>query len=42
MLKYRKIETADDKTIAKIIRANPEKFHLNIAGTHILTPNWSI
>ena len=33
MLKYRKIETADDEMIARIIRANLEKLHLNVPGT---------
>jgi len=33
MLRYRKIETRDDAVIAGIIRANLEKFHLNIPGT---------
>ena len=33
LLNYRKIEPADDKRIAEIIRANLEKFHLNIPGT---------
>ena len=33
MLRYRKIEARDDAAIAKIIRANLEKFHLDIPGT---------
>ena len=33
MFKYRKIEAADDETIAKIIRTNLESLHLNIPGT---------
>ncbi len=33
MLNYRKIETADDAEIARIIRSNLEKFHLNLPGT---------
>ena len=33
MLKYRKIEAKDDEAIARIIRTNLEKFHLNIPGT---------
>ena len=38
MLNYRKIETADDKKIAMIIRSNLEKFHLNIPGTVYFDP----
>ena len=38
MLKYRKIEAADDVIIAKIIRANLEKLHLNIPGTAYFDP----
>lgn len=38
MLKYRKIEAADDGIIAKIIRANLEKLHLNIPGTAYFDP----
>ncbi len=30
MLKYRKIEASDDAVIARIIRSNLEKLHLNI------------
>lgn len=33
MPKYRKIEAADDRKIAKIIRANLEKHNLDIPGT---------
>lgn len=33
MLRYRKIEAADNEKLAKIIRNNLEKFHLNIPGT---------
>lgn len=33
MLNYRKIKVEDDEQIAKIIRANLEKYHLNIPGT---------
>lgn len=38
MLTCRKIEAADDKQIAKIIRANLEKFHLDIPGTVYFDP----
>ena len=38
MLKYRKIKEADDKAIAKIIRENLEKFHLDIPGTVYFDP----
>ena len=38
MLKYRKIEVADDAAIAGIIRANLEKLHLNIPGTAYFDP----
>ena len=38
MMKYRKIEAADDEIIAKIIRENLEKFHLNIPGTVYFDP----
>lgn len=38
MLKYRKIEAADDKRIAEIIRTNLEKFQLNIPGTAYFDP----
>ena len=30
MLKYRRIEAVDDDAIARIIRSNLEKLHLNI------------
>lgn len=42
MLNYRKIEPADDKRIAEIIRTNLEKFHLDIRERRILTPSWII
>ena len=38
MIKYRKIEPADDAEIAKIIRSNLEKFHLDIPGTAYFDP----
>ena len=38
MLNYRKIEPADDAEIAKIIRLNLEKFHLNLPGTAYFDP----
>ena len=38
MLNYRKIEAADDGRIAEIIRANLEKFHLNVPGTAYFDP----
>lgn len=38
MLNYRKIETSDDIRIARIIRSNLEKFHLNIPGTAYFDP----
>ncbi len=38
MLNYRKIEPADDAEIAKIIRSNLEKFHLNLPGTAYFDP----
>ena len=38
MLKYRKIEAADDKRIAGIIRKNLEKLHLNVPGTAYFDP----
>ena len=38
MLNYRRIEAADDKRIAEIIRANLEKFHLNVPGTVYFDP----
>lgn len=37
-MNYRKIEAADDKRIAQIIRANLEKLHLNIPGTAYFDP----
>ena len=41
MLNYREITPADDKAIAKIIRANLEKFHLDIPGTVYFDPELS-
>lgn len=38
MLKYRKIEAKDDPQIAKIIRNNLEKVHLDIPGTAYFDP----
>ena len=38
MLKYRRINSADDEAIASIIRANLEKLHLNIPGTAYYDP----
>ena len=38
MIEYRKIEPADDAKIAKIIRSNLEKFHLDIPGTAYFDP----
>lgn len=38
MLNYRKIEAADDKKIARIIRTNLEKLHLDIPGTAYFDP----
>ncbi len=38
MLNYRKIEKGDYKKIAQIIRANLEKFHLDIPGTVYFDP----
>ncbi len=38
MLKYRKIEPSDDRRIAEIIRANLEKYHLDIPGTAYFDP----
>ena len=38
MLNYRKIEAADDKRIAEIIRTNLEKLHLDIPGTAYFDP----
>ena len=38
MLNYRKITPADDAALAKIIRANLEKLHLNVAGTVYFDP----
>lgn len=38
MLNYRKIEAGDDAQLAEIIRANLEKYHLNIPGTVYFDP----
>ena len=38
MLKYRRITAADDEAIAKIVRTNLEKLHLNIPGTAYYDP----
>ena len=38
MLKYRKIQPADDASMAKIIRSNLEKLHLNLPGTAYFDP----
>ena len=38
MLNYRKIEAGDDAQLAEIIRANLEKYHLNIPGTVYFAP----
>lgn len=38
MLNYRKINVADDETIARIIRHNLEKLHLDIPGTAYFDP----
>ena len=38
MLNYRKIEPSDDGRIAEIIRANLEKYHLDIPGTAYFDP----
>lgn len=38
MLNYRKIEPADDKALAELIRANLEYYHLDIAGTVYFDP----
>jgi len=38
MFRYRKIEAADDEMVAKIIRTNLEKLHLNIPGTAYFDP----
>lgn len=38
MLNYRKIEAVDDKKIARIIRTNLEKLHLDIPGTAYFDP----
>ena len=38
MLKYRRITAEDDEAIAKIVRTNLEKMHLNIPGTAYFDP----
>ncbi len=38
MMKYRRITADDDETIAKVIRANLEHFHLDIPGTAYFEP----
>ena len=38
VLRYRKIEVADDGRIAEIIRANLKRLHLNIPGTAYFDP----
>ena len=38
MLNYRKITPADDAALAKIIRTNLEKLHLNVTGTIYFDP----
>ena len=38
MLQYRKVTPADDAEIAKIIRFNLEKFHLDLPGTVYFDP----
>ena len=38
MLKYRKIKADDDAAIARIIRSNLEKLHLDIPGTAYFDP----
>lgn len=38
MLNYRKIEPADDKALAELIRANLEYFHLDIPNTVYFDP----
>ena len=38
MLNYRKIEPADDKALAELIRANLGYYHLDIAGTVYFDP----
>lgn len=42
MLNYRKIEPADDKRIAEIIRANLKSFIWISRERRILTPSWII
>ena len=38
MLNYRKIEPANDKALAELIRTNLEYYHLDIAGTAYFDP----
>lgn len=38
MLNYRKIEPADNKALAELIRSNLEYYHLDIAGTVYFDP----
>lgn len=38
MLKYRRIDTADDEAITKIVRTNLERLNLNIPGTAYFDP----
>lgn len=38
MLNYRRIEAADDKRIAEIIRMNLKKLHLDVPGTAYFDP----
>ena len=38
MLKYRKMEAADDAAIAEIIRSNLEELHLDVPGTACFDP----
>ena len=38
MLKYRRITAADDEAIARIVRTNLERLHLNIPGTAYYDP----
>ncbi len=38
MMKYRRITASDDEVIAKIVRSNLEKLHLNIPGTAYYDP----
>lgn len=38
MLRYRKLQAKDDAQIARIIRTNLERFHLNVPGTVYFDP----